>query len=313
MNQTSRKHHYVPEGYLIGFTRDKSSDDFLWIFDRKLKKTWHAKSQNVAFERDLYFINDPTFGADVFEKAFASFESKALPVIREICSTHTLPEEADMLTLMQFVAFMYARVPQTKETFEKPIVELSKMIMNMTLQSEERWESVVKQMKENGAEHLDKVSYEEMKKFSAEGNYEIRLTQEEYLRNIIDTVNIITPMLLRRAWAIFISEGEDTFICSDMPTALVSLDTEAYYSAGFGVPNTVVTFPLNSRAVLYGTFEGSPAVVPAGRKIVAGINQLTALYASQIYAGDERAPVANNDGEVVSFNELYGDVNNTSP
>ena len=55
------RHHFLPEFYLDGFTRD----GMLWIFDRALKEYRHQQPQDTAVRRHFYSIKKPNGERDV--------------------------------------------------------------------------------------------------------------------------------------------------------------------------------------------------------------------------------------------------------
>ena len=49
-----RKHHYVPNFYLKGFTKEGTEDGRIWVTDTKLKNQWPSSPKNSASEKDFY-------------------------------------------------------------------------------------------------------------------------------------------------------------------------------------------------------------------------------------------------------------------
>jgi hypothetical protein len=57
---TARKHHYVPQCYLKGFTRHRD-DPKLFVIDAKERRCFRTSPANVAAERDFHKIDAEGF------------------------------------------------------------------------------------------------------------------------------------------------------------------------------------------------------------------------------------------------------------
>jgi hypothetical protein len=73
-----RKHHFVPQFYLRGFTGD---NDQLFVVDRPSEKTFRTSPKNVAAERDFNRVDVEGLAPDAIEKALADFEGKVAPAL----------------------------------------------------------------------------------------------------------------------------------------------------------------------------------------------------------------------------------------
>ena len=100
MSQIARKHHFVPQCYLAGFTDDGSKTGNLCVFDFQVHRFFRTKPKNVAFEMDFNRFETNNYPPDALESAFGQFEGKVASVIRDISRAETIPEdEAFMLAL----------------------------------------------------------------------------------------------------------------------------------------------------------------------------------------------------------------------
>lgn len=59
MKNVPRKHHYVPQFYLAGFTLDGSSESPLFVCDQEQSKTWKSTPKQSAHRRDFLVRNLP--------------------------------------------------------------------------------------------------------------------------------------------------------------------------------------------------------------------------------------------------------------
>ena len=56
MSDSPRKHHYVPQFFLAGFTPSGRRKDFLWVTDKKKLEQRKARPLKVALKRDFYGV-----------------------------------------------------------------------------------------------------------------------------------------------------------------------------------------------------------------------------------------------------------------
>src|ERR1035438_8058334 len=53
-----RRHHYVPQCWLAGFTDTGEKDGQLWVTDLVRRKQWQASPNNAGHIRDFYRLSD---------------------------------------------------------------------------------------------------------------------------------------------------------------------------------------------------------------------------------------------------------------
>jgi hypothetical protein len=53
-----RRHHFIPQFYLAGFTDSGQRDGSLWILNREDGLRWQGTPASVAHERDFYRVDD---------------------------------------------------------------------------------------------------------------------------------------------------------------------------------------------------------------------------------------------------------------
>src|SRR4051812_15807348 len=81
----SRRHHFVPAGYLGFFASPPGRTGQIFVWDSKLKKGWVTKPEHVAFEDDLYRL-DPGDSPHELEEALAKAEGVMIRAIRQVDS-----------------------------------------------------------------------------------------------------------------------------------------------------------------------------------------------------------------------------------
>jgi hypothetical protein len=282
--QVARRHHFVPEFYLAGFTGAGSKDDFLYALDRVTLKQWKARPAELAHQRDFYRIDLPGVPPDAIEQAFAKFEARAAPVIERIVETRTIPSGEDFSILMNLVAWMAVKIPGIRSTISDFVDRVSKRILRLMVSTPERWQATVERARADGVEIGEHLDYEHMRASIENDQYQVVVENRNwFIRLIMDMMDAILPYLVTRRWSLLIAEPDTGyFICSDRPVAVVwSTDEFDRFPPGFGMKHTQVTMPLTKHVGLIGEFEGEPSCTKAGRLSIAGFNTRTAMYAER--------------------------------
>src|ERR1017187_4944654 len=57
-----RRHHYVPQCWLAGFTDTGEKDGQLWVTDLVRRKQWQASPNNAGHIRDFYRLSPEQLG-----------------------------------------------------------------------------------------------------------------------------------------------------------------------------------------------------------------------------------------------------------
>jgi hypothetical protein len=77
----ARRHHYVPQYYLKGFSVPRKGKPQVSVFDREERKSFQTATANVAAEKDFNRVEIAGQSPDVFENAMAQFEGEAAPAL----------------------------------------------------------------------------------------------------------------------------------------------------------------------------------------------------------------------------------------
>src|SRR5258707_736763 len=93
-----------------------------------------------------------------------------------------------------------------------------------------------------------------MAEFVQKDQYRVEVHQNEQLRVMLNSANLITDLLIRRNWIIVMADGGE-FVCSDNPIGLSWSKPVGPFSPGFGLSGTEVSVPLSKSVGLIGIFE----------------------------------------------------------
>lgn len=299
MAKQPRKHHYVPQFYLAGFSNTGTKDGQLYVLDKDQRKQWIRSVRDTAHKRDYHSVD---LGSDsmVVEKKLATIEGQQSIVLQKIIDEQLLPspDSQEFADLMGFVAFTAVRVPFIRDRISDFIDNASKKQLFATFSTPEGRSAFRKAL----ADHLDEfpaaerslakkcvesdAEMDEMAKFARSGNFTVSLGQNWNVQTMLVNGDTIRPFLAQRNWALWVAaDNEPDFVCSDCPVSLTWIsDPGTLYPPGYGLANTVVSVPLNRRVALVGTFEPLPGQQTVGSETIAGVNTATVMYANQVFS-----------------------------
>jgi hypothetical protein len=301
-----RRHHYLPQFYLAGFTISGEKDGDLYVINRDDGRQWKGTPNSVGHQRDFYRVDDvPGMEPFALEKDFSEFEGKVAHVLEQIFVDKRLPdggEEANLL--INFVAIMTARVPRTRNVFSEPLKAIAKRFIEMRMATPERFKRGIEAMRAKGLEVPDESEYEALREFVQGGKYEVEINPAFHIWQLIEVQKTLVPLLGNRRWTLYVcGDGDPEFIVSDCPVALTWSDPNTppgFFGPGFGLPGTDVTVPLGRGFALLGRFEGEHGNVGVPAPAwVAGLNSRTGLYAERfVCSGREDFTWLRSDGQI---------------
>lgn len=121
----SKRHHYIPQFYLRGFTNE---DGDYYIFDKTTETIRKSNPLNSFFENNR---NATTFEDEryvLLEDIYAHFDGITAPQLEKIRNSTVDNFDLDpeiLYRIKMFITLMYWRVPEIDEKFEKTIDRLS--------------------------------------------------------------------------------------------------------------------------------------------------------------------------------------------
>ncbi|WLD94625.1 DUF4238 domain-containing protein [Alkalihalobacillus sp. AL-G] len=313
MGKTKKKHHYVPKSLLAGFTKKETVESPLWVFDQETGKQWESKPVRVGFKNDIYKIEIADVLPDALEDSFMEIETKTAPIIKKLKNTLEMPKGTDFIWLINYIALQYSRTPVRKETLSEPMANIAKIMMQMSIATPERYTKLIEDMKKDGKNIGEELSYKEMHDFIMdEDRYKIVIDNNTKMNNILTSIDAIIPTLMKRNWSVVYSPTTvGDFICSDNPVNLhwtnPQLNRGFFNSPGHGLPDTEVSFPLSSRVMLLGRFDNfqpSSGTIP-NKLTLAALNSFTGKQADRfIYSRKKDFYWLSNDNKVANIEDF---------
>lgn len=300
MNSEPKMHHYIPQFYLAGFTSSGKKDGYLWVFDTSNGNIFKSKPRNVGKQKDFYKLDINEIDNNIVEYTFAMIEDGTAPIIKNIIKNNELPKGEDFKILIYFLALLAMRTPAFRNTISNLLRDIARKTAEISLSTKERFESIQMQMIKDGYDINDELSYEEMREFIFSDRYDIKVSKSWQIYWILETVDIILPMLHKRNWSLVkihdLSFGN--FICSDRPVSLTWIyETGAFLPPGFALRETIVLMPLNRSLMLAGTFENIKKKARASLKTIADLNSRICFNTERfIYASNNKFIYIKPDG-----------------
>ncbi len=288
----ARRHHWVPQCYLKGFTKDRNKTSHLYVVDGFEKKSFLAPPSKVAVERDFNRVDIEGQHHNAVESAFSEFETLVSDALYRIDAEVNFSNENDRVLVLNLIALLAVRNPRMREMMRSAKERQSEVIMDLLLSSKERWSSALQKAGQAGFVNTDsKVTFGEMRDFVDRGEYDIEVPTTEHVINELELFDEILPCLVARKWTLITANSSSGgFITCDHPVVLKWDGTqkrEPRSPPGFALLGTEVVFPLSRRLALSGMFNGEELTGMGTTELVVAINGMTIANASrQVYASD---------------------------
>lgn len=293
----ARNHHWVPQGYLRGFSaRPAKKNAQVFVVDIAEKRYFTTSVRNVCSERDFNRIEAPGLPADALETELSKFEDQATEALRRI---NIRPDAAlgshDWDVVLNLMAMMATRNPTSRQ---RRTARASKEILRIyddATASKEQWEATVAGAKAAG--HIDPAadtSYERHRDFIAQRRFKLTFGHGFHLPGEFHAMGIVLQWLARRRWLYLVaSTTSHGFITTDRPVTVCPLDGSLPTAVTrFDDPRNAVMFAISPRVLAYGTAAGREGTTEIDRRLVAKANLTLMQYAeTRLFAPHDRFEV----------------------
>jgi hypothetical protein len=253
---TARRHHYIPQWYLAGFTDTGTADGFITVHDLVEERDFKTKTHGVGIQRDFNRVEMEGLEPDILEKSWSQFEGDASQAVGRIIEAGNLGNMVDLSFLLNLVALLIVRNPKTRTLMNQSKEQILRSMGQMVFGNKDRFERLVKKARADGVDIPEEITFEQMQDFIQRDDYDIHIHRESSIQLELSLLDDIIRLLHKRRWSLFTPENPDShFISGDHPVVLSWRDAEVNSPVGFGLTNTEVTFPINKRYMLVGIFE----------------------------------------------------------
>jgi hypothetical protein len=191
----ARNHHYLSQCYLKGFTKGGSKKSKLTVIDFKEKKRFETIPRNVGGIRDFNRIEIEGVDQNAIETALGNFEGQAASALKQIEETLTL-DGKNRNYILNLIALLAIRSPEQRENRRQIEAQVAERIMDMSLETKERWDSEMAQMEAEGYKPNENVTYEKVKAFHENKDaYTFHVSTERHIRVEISCIDTILKYL----------------------------------------------------------------------------------------------------------------------
>jgi len=319
-----RMQHYLPQGYLKGFTAHghQSKNGTLRAIDLLERRSFGCRPKDVAKIRDYYAFESVNGGLDyrIETELFQRVDNDAATLLRRIDETRKLPTGEDWSAFCVFLAFVQVRTPQLRHANLEVAQHLFNVVSAATCRTPEAFEAFQKQHKERTGEDLG-GTFEDAKQLIESGELVAEVPQNYHIELMLHIAPKLASVMVKMTPHLMVAVGKGRFITSDAPIHCFDCNEQRRESGLVGVgwltPEVEATFPLTKDCCLVLTHGGKSKVFEAGDLEVANCNLMRASMARQyLFAPQIDVPLLWK-GEVVwgesEFLEKFAEMKRTQP
>lgn len=284
-----RKHHYLPQFYLRGFSLDGQS---LYQIDKASGKCHGVRIKDTAAIRDFHEIDgDEVDDPHLIEKQLAKVEGALAPYLANLLGGQ-FQDRATRMAVLQLLAMLRLRVPAVKQHIQR---SKSAAVHSHLKLLEKAGKLPTPPAGFEDALRVDKLHVEVMNWNCLEIMF--RMSADE---KVLQLLYAMRPMLLLCPFG-------TRFVTSDQPVALFHPRAASAPGIGPATRGVEISLPLSSRtALLLDHQPGAPVERIATSAEVEEINRRTIVMA-QDYVFTGEAPealqslLAHARGQVAGF------------
>lgn len=279
-----KRHHYLPESYLSRFTRERTDQGKLWIYDIKKREFREQTPRNTGVQ-GYYNAVEKEDGTRDFgiEESFSRIESETATVINKIEAREPI-DEKDRGILGLFVAAQMMRGPEFEEDVGKMMEGPLRMAAQISFATPERARQSLEQFEKDTGKPLG-ASAEEMMEYLKRDDYQLKFHRNESLRVMTNLVGDTAKRFVRMDWRFFHAPADRTFITTDSPFVVMAPDDwgdmPPWNGFGYGTLGTRKLMPLSDKVCLIMFDPGTAA--EHGDLTEAGVRTINTHLAVEAY------------------------------
>jgi hypothetical protein len=306
----SHNHHFVPQGYLRGFSSGTGRQARVFAVDLARRKAFETLVRNIGSSRDFNRIDVNEHDPNALERAYSQFEGQVVEGVKRISLAKSIADGRDLNLIVNLITLLAIRNPRMRKTFSGFLDRTYKIMGQLTVQTKERWDGVTRRMKKAGYKVDEDIPYEQMKKFIEAGEYDMVTSTTHHAQMELKQFSGLFPVISAREWTLLVAKsGAGDFITSDHPVCLLPTEQAMVgMPLGYGLRGTVILFPLCRDLFLVGNFGGQSGMTEVGAFEVAFHNaRVIDCAQEQIYAADDSFPYLTADGDMWTGRRLLAD------
>jgi hypothetical protein len=285
-NTPARRHHYLPQTYLAGFTDTGRKDGRLHAIDVQTGHTFTTSPANVGAERDFNVIDDPDKPIDVLETALSQFETPLADALRRIRTSSEHPSPEDLNWILNLLSLVATRNPRRRAMRESTQTQLARIVGDLVISDRQFFETSMRRAREQGDVTGPEIGFEEMRAHVCSTVYEFSVPVASHHAPEFRAQGKVLKQFGRRSWSLLLAAPGARFVCCDHPVSIIPNKNKALTNLSFSTMHTVVFFPLGSRIALHGSLGSGhlPRVTTLSADNVARANtRMWNAAARQVY------------------------------
>jgi len=253
MPKLPKRHHYLPQFYLKGFSQDNSH---LYIFDKKIIKDEirfrYQTTEKIAFENNLYTYTTKDLKTETLEDFFSLIEGKAKKVISKLEKKEEItPRQRGHLAL--FIALLWYRTPTWKSETLGMQSELAEKMIRSRYHFPQQKELMKDFFKKEG-KHLTDEELDDLIDFAVNpkrSKIVMDFPPGYWIKQMLELADKTYVYLAHCGWEVKHATKKYAFITSDNPVLLIpSEEPHPFYGFGLLTPGVKKTIPLTASMYL---------------------------------------------------------------
>ncbi|MCD5390201.1 MAG: DUF4238 domain-containing protein [Candidatus Pacebacteria bacterium] len=269
----SKKHHYLPQFYVKGFTNNQAH---VFVLNKSTGKI-NKQGKNGTFHKYKFYTVDfnkhkqrspesaermrKQFGLekvdtsgyieypDMIEDLLGDSETASAPIIRKLIERKNITER-ERFELSTFIALMYTRNP----LFHKFVSEIEEQRVNQGIKKMFENEENIKDMYNKILEedYENEIDVQKILDCVNEDRYKVKVPKELTVQMMLLGVTTIDKILYNKTWLILEAPLLTSFITSDQPVFMnhpIALE-QGPFSVGVETQGVEVIFPISKELIL---------------------------------------------------------------
>lgn len=306
----AKRHHFISQFYLAGFTSDGTKEGIIYSFDLKRKERRPQKVKEVGHEKYFNRVDAINYNSNIIEDQLAKFETEASKVFNKIIGNKSLPASGiELNTLFLYIALLGIRNPGIRKTIDEFNMQIIMHTMQFYLKDENTWNQLKQRAEQDGVTGISNLTFQEAKKYILETKWEMKSHNNDFIKIEFKSVEKVAAFLSYRNWSLIdATQCKLLFITSDRPVILFGKDVKSkspLHAPGFGMKNTDIFFPISKQLFVLGSFNMQYPTIPATDEMIAHLNSLHFLYPNRyIFSSQDKFSFDNSSGYMVNSDIL---------
>lgn len=267
---SKKKHHYLPQCYIKGFT---DASGTVWVYDKK-KNNFHHQGKNGTFHiryfyrvdlskyekispekakiRSLFGINEEKLipiesYPDMVEDLLMNIEDKASVIIKKLIDGKEITD-TERMDLSIFIAFMHTRTPKFRGRVEDLHKKQTEKNLEKIFSDRKTLENAYDEIRKGEKKNKDTI--DDLIKFYKEKKYKIKIPREMGVREMLAIATMMDTIIYNKTWILL--RTSSNFVTSDNPTFLVHSDPDFANDKNMRLddPRAKIIFPLSKELLL---------------------------------------------------------------